>query len=497
MDDRRFDQGPERDMDDLLSEGLSSPPPESILREITPWRRAMNRILRGMVLESITLNFWGLNYILPAIGHVLILLGLRALRRENRAFRFWWYSMLVETGLWFFNLLHRAAPGWQAFDRTPVGWTLVGLGFALGLIEYLCLWLGLRAVRRCAGLRPGAGGALVLMVWSVLLMAMAVSGLTQIGLISFGILLIIYFCIINGLYKLSKELDEAGYALRPAPVRIPDWPLAGAIWTAVLVGIVVVSLTCNRLPMDWQPVSQSEHNGVEELKAELASMGFPENVLADLAPEEIQACDGALRVVSDTHEFSMTLFDDDADKPLKITGVAVELAGEREKWRIFHYFEWETGTSFYGTDAMQFWPAYHHVGEGWAKSGSATGRVLCQRNGTEVWSPYYFLGEENFTSTNLFFGPRESTDLFASYSFPIHGEHCRGYVAYEMAELRDGYIIDSWVNYAHARRKFQYPAQTALEWIQVRGINWEYEPFFYVQDALQFYPWTVDEEGVF
>lgn len=496
MDDRRFDREPEQDLDDLLSEGLSSPPPESILREITPWRRSMNRILWGMVLETITLNFWGLNYILPAVGHVLILLGLRTLRRENRAFRFWWWFMLAETGLWYFSLLHKAAPGWQAFDRTALGWTLAGLGFALGLIEYVCLWLGLRAVRRDAGLEPGAGGALVLMIWTVLLMLMAVSGLTQIGLISFGILIIIYFCVVRGLFKLSRELDEAGYALRPAPVRIPDWPLAGGIWTAVLTGIVAVSLTCNRLPMNWQPVSQGSHSGVEELKAELAAMGFPENVLADLAPEEIQACGGALRVVTDMQEHSMTSFIDDTDRPLKITGVAVELAGEREKWRIFHYFEWEAGTRFYGTDAMQFWPAYH-VGDGWAKSGPATGRVLCQRNGTEVWSPYYFLGEETFTLTNLFFGTRTSTDLFASFSFPVHGEHCRGYVAYETAENRDGYIIDSWVNYAHAKRMFQYPAQTALEWIQTSGINFESEPFFFVQTAIQFYPWTVDEEGVF
>lgn len=496
MDNRRFDPNREPNLDDLLSEGLSSPPPERILREITPWRRAMSRILQGLVLENITLDFLGLNYILPAVGHVLILLGLRALRRENRAFRFWWYSMLAETGLWFFSLLHRAAPGWRAFDQTAVGRALAALGIGLTLVQCFCLWLGLRAVRRGAGLKPGAGGALALAAWYAAMCLLAVSGLTQIGLISLGILLILYACIINSLYKLSKELDEAGYSLRPAPVRIPDWPLAGAVWGAVLAGIAVVSLTCNRLPMDWQPVDQAEHSGVEELKAELTALGFPEEVLADLSAEEIRACDGALRVVTDVGEFSLTSFTDDTDKPLKITSVAVELAGEREKWRIFHYFAWESGIRFYGTEAMQFWPAYH-VGDGWAKSGPATGRVLCDQGGTAVWSPYCSLGEETFTSTNLFFGARTSTDLFASFSFPVHGERCRGYVAYETAEASDGYIIDSWVNYAHARSMFQYPAQTAREWIQARGVNHQGEPFCFVQTALQFHPWTVDEEGVF
>lgn len=43
----------------------------------------MNRILFGMALCAITLNFWCLNYILPAIGTVLLLLGFRTLRRKT------------------------------------------------------------------------------------------------------------------------------------------------------------------------------------------------------------------------------------------------------------------------------------------------------------------------------------------------------------------------------------------------------------------------------
>ena len=48
------------------------------MAEVTPWRRAMNRILFGMALCAVTLNFWCLNYILPAIGTVLLLLATSA-----------------------------------------------------------------------------------------------------------------------------------------------------------------------------------------------------------------------------------------------------------------------------------------------------------------------------------------------------------------------------------------------------------------------------------
>ena len=87
MEENRFDQ--DFGLDRLLEEGLRAPP-EDIVQAVAPWRRAMNRILTGLVLQGLTLNFWNLNYLLPAVGHILLLLGLRALRRENGFFRFWW-----------------------------------------------------------------------------------------------------------------------------------------------------------------------------------------------------------------------------------------------------------------------------------------------------------------------------------------------------------------------------------------------------------------------
>ena len=76
MDDRRLDkeQTPDLELERLLAESLSAPPPDDILTEITPWRQAMNRTLAGLALSSITLNFLWLDTILPTIGMVLLLL---------------------------------------------------------------------------------------------------------------------------------------------------------------------------------------------------------------------------------------------------------------------------------------------------------------------------------------------------------------------------------------------------------------------------------------
>ena len=50
---------------------------------VTPWKRAMGRVLAGMALTALGTNLWGLNYLLPGIGLVLMLLGFRLLRREE------------------------------------------------------------------------------------------------------------------------------------------------------------------------------------------------------------------------------------------------------------------------------------------------------------------------------------------------------------------------------------------------------------------------------
>lgn len=52
---------------------------------VTPWKRAMGRVLAGTALTALGTNLWGLNYPLPGIGLVLMLLGFRLLRREGHS----------------------------------------------------------------------------------------------------------------------------------------------------------------------------------------------------------------------------------------------------------------------------------------------------------------------------------------------------------------------------------------------------------------------------
>ena len=46
----------------LLAQSVDELPPEEIVADVTPWRRAMERVLFGLALCMVTLNFWSQNY---------------------------------------------------------------------------------------------------------------------------------------------------------------------------------------------------------------------------------------------------------------------------------------------------------------------------------------------------------------------------------------------------------------------------------------------------
>lgn len=490
--------GPERrkKFDELLRDSLPELPPEDVVRQVSPWRRSMYLALAGLALENITINASGLNYILPAVGAFLLVLGLRPLRRENKQLAACWWTVVVR-GLLVLVLIVQGATVLRWPEGVDGGITALNCG--LQLLQIFWLWRGLRAVRQRAGLEPGARAGGALLVWNILVILLALVGWP--GWILPGLALVAaYIMILISLFRLAREMEEAGYVLRPAAVRLSDRALAVITGVVVAAGLAAGWLWCGQLPMDWTPLEETATAETEDIRQELAGLGFPESVLADLSEEDLEDCRGALMVVWDQDDYPVnegrevvtgegdttrysTVYD---VKELRVTGVAVKLPGERERWKVFHHFQWVADPGWWGTEAMQFWPAWH-LAEGWSQDGAVTGRLLCERDGRTWTAPYAFLGPVTYTSGGFLSSGQEQTDLFASFSLPRDGENARGYVAYVTAENADGYILDSWMNYTHQTSWRQYPALTALEMRQRNGWNIA-GVFRTVQTALQFYP---------
>lgn len=504
MCDRPWETMTDADFEAMLARSVPDTPPEELVAEVTPWRRAMNRILFGMALCAVTLNFWCLNYILPAIGTVLLLLGFRTLRQENR-----WlggcFAVTVIRAVYFFATLVLNTTILQSAVFTPAVTTaLTAVNAVLLLALYFCFWRGLLAVQKKAGLPAQTGGALALIVWYALVCVLAAVHYT--GWIVPIAMLVGYGCILRSLYRLSGALDEAGYAIAPQPVRVTDRCLVLVLAAVLLIGGALGYLFGSSYRMDWQPADTSEQAQTETIRQQLLDLGFPEAVLNDLTPEDIAACDGALRVVTETEDYPVndgrnvlweaynekneryyvqdTVYD---VKELRLTGVGVQLPGAQETWRVYHHFLWTTDPGFCGTEVLQIWPADENMQDGWRFAGDVTGRVLYDRDGQTFTASYHTLGRQTYTADSVFFGQRTNSDLFAAFSLPRHGEHARGYVAYTAAAVQSGCLLNSWINYTHQQSWLQYPAVTAqthrMTCTQSNG-----GAFRTVQDALQFYP---------
>lgn len=279
----------------LLAQSVDELPPEEIVADVTPWRRAMERVLFGLALCMVTLNFWCLNYLLPAIGTVLLLLGFRALRRENPWLGGCFVCAVLRAACVFPSLILNTTilPG-DAFRSAAAA-----VSAALMLALLLCFWQGLRAVRRKAGL-PAQGGAGSLLAWYVLMCVLAAVHYT--GLLVPIAMLVGYVCILRSLFQLSRALDEAGYAITPQPVRVTDRCIALVLAAALGIGCTLGYLFGSSYRMDWQPTDTSEQTQTAAIRQQLLDLGFPEAVLNDLTPEDIAACDGAVRVVSVTED---------------------------------------------------------------------------------------------------------------------------------------------------------------------------------------------------
>lgn len=484
----------------LLAQSVDELPPEEIVADVTPWRRAMERVLFGLALCMVTLNFWCLNYLLPAIGTVLLLLGFRALRRENPWLGGCFVCAVLRAACVFPSLILNTTilPG-DAYKSAAAA-----VSAALMLALLLCFWQGLRAVRRKAGLPAQGGGAGALLAWYVLMCILAAVHYT--GWIVPIAMLVGYGCILRSLCRLSGALDEAGYAIAPGPVRVTDRCLVLVIAAVLGIGCTLGYLFGGSYRMDWQPVDASTQAQTEAVRQQLLDLGFPEAVLNDLAPEDIAACDGALRIVTETEDYPVndgrnvlreaynekneryyvqdTVYD---VKELRLTSVGVQLPGAQETWRVYHHFLWTTDPDFFGTEVLQIWPADQNISDGWRFAGDVTGRVLYDRDGQTLTAPYHALGRQTYTADSVFFGQRTNSDLFAAFSMPRHAESARGYVAYSAAGAQSGYLLSSWCNYTHQQSLLQYPAVTAMEKRMTSAFG-NTGAFYTVQHALQFFP---------
>lgn len=477
----------EQDFDALLSRSLPELPPEDIVARTVPGKKALNRILIGYFLSTFTINGLGLNLILPVIGQILMLLGFRALQHENRWFNACYVFAVLQAFLRFGKLILDTTifdlPFEDPQNAASAFYIALALQVLLTVVSLLCFWCGLRTVQKACGIRSKDIGVLALLVWNLLFCAMA---LLQMRGQFFGgyTLLFLLFSLIIILWMIARQakaLDATGYVLQPAPLRLSDRTL-----TLIILAILAIGCTCGHLffssyDMDWQTVDSTESAATSETKSQLAALGFPEDILDDLTPEDLARCHGAEQVVVDARTLNSenptgveqavidptlrdSTIDNDPDD-LLLTNVIVLVPGETPHVVLFNHFSWLSTPKFYGTAALNILPTYEVSAELWRLEDGPTGRILYDDGDDSFVADYHSIEMRTVTS-NLFRNVAPSPSLYASFIFPNQGTRQRGYITYTIAPraiLPEGYRQAGYsqMTYMHQKKRFLYPAETA------------------------------------
>ena len=445
--------------------------PEEEQVEPTPWQHLAGKLVWGVILSTITLNFLYLDVILPAIGIILLVQAFRPLRKENG-----WLGLchglawtLCAARLCTLAVEGTLLPETEVFAslERPVGLVIVAVWLAL----YFSLWRGLLGIARRAGQeKPSAPGAAMLLVWYGALTALALTGAEQVSGFAFILILLLYFLVLRSLLKTLRFFEENGYVLQPLQPRVSDGRLTAA-WLAAVAAVIALALTFGtRYSMDWQVRSADEQAGHEEIVENLRTLGLPEDMAADLTSEELAALAGAQRVLLGVGD---TFTTDDGGK-LLCRSAAIQLPGE-ERWVTLQHFLWLEMPRHRGTEALQAILLH----EQYVPNG------LVYFRADETLPPrvrlLYEEGEDIFTnspelvpmSTTSWFGD-EYTARYAAWSLPRQGNRARGYLLYGVYRCDEVSMVTN-TDYIHNQR-FVYPALSARQY-SVNGF-WGEDPKF-------------------
>ena len=454
MTEKNFNMEKDKEFDALIESSLGELPPDHLTDEITPWKKATGRVLWGLALRMVVLEILGLNYIMPFIGTLLSLLGFRALRRENKWFKFCNLLNIIYAVSYFTSAVFNTT----VFEYGELAMKIIiAVNITISFLLLICLWQAFREVRRKAGLPAGAKSAVALIIWYAILVPLGL--INYQGIIIPLLMIGLFILMIRSLLKFSKELDEAGYAINAALVKVSDKVLTVVICSVLAVCIVCGYVFFNAYPMKWEEKKTAETAQITQIKENLLELGFPTDILNDISNEDILECDGALLVCSDDNYHTLS-----TGNELRIRGVAVRLPGDGDNWKMFHHFIWLDSPEFYGTEAIQIWIGTQE----WEPDGEISGSIYYDEEGKTYTASYYSFSMEN-TGYTL------DAKIYAGFSLPDGGENHRGYVSYSLINSTlDSWFIDTRIAYTHPSNLsalVRYPLMTALDQNKASGGN--------------------------
>lgn len=435
-------------------------PPEEEVRRINPWSKPIGFITWGFILTTLHLSFAYLQYILPTIGVMLIFLGFRSLRNENKYFTVLWIFSIVKLLLQAADLVWVSTP-LNMVDYPGLAVGLVMLVFQIAM--FLIFQAALNKTYKKAGKTVQDKPLLWASLWSLAAFLIALSPLSASWLV-FVPMVICYYIIVRSLFRVGSQLDDMGYVLTNAPVRISNHTFGRLFCLIMLATVITCSAYYNHLQLEPQAYEPPK---ITEARQRLLDLDFPPEALQYLNDEDVELLRGA----KDVETFSkLLMFDpkkiehresygshtyithtyEPGKKNMEVTTIFIEMP--ENVVYVMQYFTWQGGSPVWQDGILI-------SGETKAddKQIISSGLFFAQ-NGTQFIADFPRLVCDRFTQ-NTMFGIDYYVLIAGALSYPFGSERQGGYVLYRYTVMTgsDIYATNALLSYVHLSSPLRIP----------------------------------------
>lgn len=419
MTDKNWTDLYDSDFDRILEASAADIPPAEIIRGATPHRTAINHIITGLILTTFTLNIVGLNYIGPAIGAILLASGFRIIRNGGRFLRAGYILSILHVALMALLLAINATIYSSAFNASNAGTAYGVITVAVKMSVIVCHWRGLKNSGHCFGSSGKIDSGIFMCLWYASVSVLGLLGITS--WLLFGVLIAAYALLIRSLLKLSDTLEDMGYSISAAPVRVSDHVYIGILACLLILCVVCGYGFSRSYPMSWEnvPDETAAESSAIHIRSEIIKAGFPDYVADDLSDDDILRFQGFTKISAE-----LKTVEADGGKLVITTAVSFN-EDDRRAINVVHHFRWEENPDHLYTEGLKIYPAY--ADPLFEPTGSISGHLLCEKDGETMISGYRYLGEEVIRGTDLW-GTYEDTVITGTYSIPENSKNCRGYI---------------------------------------------------------------------
>lgn len=442
------------DFDKILQNSFSDAPPEDILNSVIPWDKPLRYITIGFIVSMININYSNLNQITSVAGLLLMMLGFRILRAENKYFLTCWILSIIRILLLYPSYIANATIYSSEFaSNMPLQLVIGGLSVIATLTLYFCFYKGLRCVTKKTNSDLHLQDIKDFVGWfffAFVLFVISFRYFSTFGILAASILMLIsYSGLFVNLHRILRSLKNTGYSVKTARIHFPDWVVALGVCGSLLFGIGCGYLFVDDYDEIYCERDRAAYQELYHLKETLYKKGLDKDLLNSFSVEDLAILETAEEIVYWT---------DDSNSRITLFHIAAKLPGETETWKIYHCIRDIQLSGSNCIDAIELRTPEQLAPEDWKLVGEISGSI----GGTAYYCTDFSKQETvTYQKNGWFDDPREVTATF--FSFGSNSMHFGAYLSYQVTALKEDAMLNAELTYIHQTTWKQYPVKTPVK----------------------------------